>query len=134
MASEGDANSCVEDGEAPFGFEIRKRANHRHSPDQIQQLDAFFRDWKHPDERDREALSQKVGLTPNQIKYWFQNRRAQTKAHQEKLQLFKLKNENYKLKAANFALREACKKLVSAAQSQGVSQLALKEAVSNFYP
>uniref|UniRef100_A0ACD5UTI4 Uncharacterized protein n=2 Tax=Avena sativa TaxID=4498 RepID=A0ACD5UTI4_AVESA len=86
----------------------RKRPQYgRHTPDQIQELQAVFRECPHPDEMQREQIAKKLGLRPVQIKFWFQNRRTQTKRAallHENAQLLK---ENDKLRAENSSIREA---------------------------
>ena len=39
----------------------------------------FYKECPHPDEEQRRDLSKELGLEPNQIKFWFQNKRTQTK-------------------------------------------------------
>ncbi|KAI4967264.1 hypothetical protein ZWY2020_029080, partial [Hordeum vulgare] len=52
---------------------------HRHTPSQIQALEAAFMQCSHPDETQRAELSRDLGLEPHKVKYWFQNRRTQMK-------------------------------------------------------
>ncbi|CAN4114696.1 unnamed protein product [Withania somnifera] len=56
-----------------------KKQCHRHTVKQIQQLEAFFKQCPHPDENQRNQLGRDSGLDPKQIKFWFQNKRTQTK-------------------------------------------------------
>jgi len=39
----------------------------------------MFKEWPHPDEKQRADLSKRLGLEPRQVKFWFQNRRTQMK-------------------------------------------------------
>ena len=39
----------------------------------------LFKDSPHPDEKQRQQLSKRLGLSPRQVKFWFQNRRTQIK-------------------------------------------------------
>lgn len=39
----------------------------------------LFKESPHPDEKQRQQLSEKLGLSCRQIKFWFQNRRTQIK-------------------------------------------------------
>ncbi|KAM0838585.1 hypothetical protein ACQ4PT_060875 [Festuca glaucescens] len=79
----------------------------RHTPDQIQELQAFFRDCSHPDGRQRAALGKKLGLRPTQIKFWFQNRRTHLKREALLDENAQLQMENDKLRAENVSIREA---------------------------
>jgi len=38
-----------------------------------------FKESPHPDEKQRQQLSQELGLSARQVKFWFQNRRTQIK-------------------------------------------------------
>ncbi|XP_022765158.1 homeobox-leucine zipper protein ANTHOCYANINLESS 2-like isoform X4 [Durio zibethinus] len=57
----------------------KKKKYHRHTPHQIQELESFFKECPHPDEKQRMELSRRLGLENKQIKFWFQNRRTQMK-------------------------------------------------------
>ncbi|KAK6121010.1 hypothetical protein DH2020_045247 [Rehmannia glutinosa] len=88
-------NSGGENAEinSPENQNKRKRY-HRHTPEQIQALEKFFRDCPHPDTKQRNQLSQELGMDPMQMKH-----DRQQNAH--------LKFENEKLKAENISYREA---------------------------
>ncbi|KAM3369190.1 hypothetical protein ACQJBY_017227 [Aegilops geniculata] len=108
--SGGDAGGGEDDEVAPeLGHRgKRKRApNARHTPQQIQELQALFEQCPHPDEKQRAALGKRVRLQPSQVKFWFQNRRTQLKReslmHENQL----LMVENGKLRAENLSLRVA---------------------------
>ncbi|KAL0417315.1 UNVERIFIED_CONTAM: Homeobox-leucine zipper protein HDG11 [Sesamum latifolium] len=58
----------------------RKKRYHRHTANQIQRLEAMFKECPHPDEKTRNLLSRELALHPRQIKFWFQNRRTQMKS------------------------------------------------------
>ncbi|KAF5731138.1 homeobox-leucine zipper protein ANTHOCYANINLESS 2 isoform X1 [Tripterygium wilfordii] len=75
----------------------KKKRYHRHTPRQIQELEAFFKEYPHPDEKQRSELSRKLGLESRQIKFWFQNRRTQMKMQLERHENVMLKQENEKL-------------------------------------
>uniref|UniRef100_M8C863 Homeobox-leucine zipper protein HDG11 n=1 Tax=Aegilops tauschii TaxID=37682 RepID=M8C863_AEGTA len=53
---------------------------HRCGARRILALEAAFKQCPHPDETQVANLSRETGMTPQQIKYWFQTRRAQIKA------------------------------------------------------
>ncbi|KAK6134896.1 hypothetical protein DH2020_031380 [Rehmannia glutinosa] len=88
-------NSGGENAEmnSPINQNKRKRY-HRHMPEQIQALEEFFKDCPHPDTKQRNELSQELGMDPMQAKH-----DRQQNAH--------LKFENEKLRAENISYREA---------------------------
>ncbi|KAM3283415.1 homeobox-leucine zipper protein HDG8-like [Capsicum chacoense] len=87
----------------------RKRQCHRHNVEQIQQLEAFFKQCPHPDENQRNQLSKEAGLDPKQIKFWFQNKRTQTKTQTERSDNSTLRAENERFHCENMAMKEALK-------------------------
>ncbi|KAL5200474.1 hypothetical protein ABZP36_021677 [Zizania latifolia] len=100
-----------DDPEGSDGQRRRKRY-HRHTPRQIQQLEAMFKECPHPDENQRAQLSRELGLEPRQIKFWFQNRRTQMKAQHERADNCFLRAENDKIRCENIAIREALKNVI----------------------
>ncbi|KAL6861847.1 hypothetical protein ACP4OV_017547 [Aristida adscensionis] len=101
-------------GDEPEGSDgnRRRKRYHRHSPRQIQQLEAMFKECPHPDENQRAALSRELGLEPRQIKFWFQNRRTQMKAQHERADNCFLRAENDKIRCENITMREALKNII----------------------
>ncbi|KAL6959682.1 hypothetical protein U1Q18_039834 [Sarracenia purpurea var. burkii] len=89
-----------------------KKLYHRHTSYQIQQLEAFFKECPHPDDNQRRLLSRELGLEPKQIKFWFQNKRTQTKAQNERADNNALKVENERIQCENLAIREALKNVI----------------------
>lgn len=89
-----------------------KKNYHRHTPQQIQTLEAAFKDCPHPDESQRKKLGRDLGLEPQQIKFWFQNKRTQTKAQNERADNTTLKIENDKIRCENLLIREALKNII----------------------
>ncbi|XP_021892210.1 homeobox-leucine zipper protein ANTHOCYANINLESS 2 isoform X1 [Carica papaya] len=85
----------------------RKKKYHRHTPHQIQELEFFFKECPHPDEKQRSELSKRLGLENKQIKFWFQNRRTQMKTQLERHENVILRQENDKLRTENELLKEA---------------------------
>ncbi|KAJ1430177.1 Homeobox-like domain superfamily [Sesbania bispinosa] len=79
----------------------KRKRYHRHSQHQIQHMEMFFKECPHPYDKQRKALGDEVGLDPLQIKFWFQNKRTQMKAQQERHENALLKGENEKLRADN---------------------------------
>ncbi|KAK3131896.1 hypothetical protein QOZ80_6AG0513100 [Eleusine coracana subsp. coracana] len=90
----------------------RRKRYHRHTPRQIQQLEAMFKECPHPDENQRGLLSRELGLEPRQIKFWFQNRRTQMKAQHERADNCFLRAENDKIRCENITMREALKNVI----------------------
>ncbi|MCO5577089.1 hypothetical protein L7F22_030911 [Adiantum nelumboides] len=111
---ESDSKSSSENmegasGEENEGAQARptKKRYHRHTLRQIQEMERFFKECPHPDEKQRQELSRELKLSPRQIKFWFQNKRTKLKVHHERQDNGVLRAENEKLKVENFALRDA---------------------------
>ncbi|XP_062198706.1 homeobox-leucine zipper protein ROC6-like isoform X2 [Phragmites australis] len=85
----------------------KKKRYHRHTPQQIQELEAVFKECPHPDEKQRMELSKRLNLESRQVKFWFQNRRTQMKTQIERYENALLRQENDKLRAENMTIREA---------------------------
>ncbi|KAH8491999.1 hypothetical protein Peur_071970 [Populus x canadensis] len=90
----------------------RKKRYHRHTAHQIQKLESMFKEFPHPDEKQRLQLSRELGLAPRQIKFWFQNRRTQMKAQHERADNSSLRAENDRIRCENIAIREALKNVI----------------------
>ncbi|TXG54195.1 hypothetical protein EZV62_019451 [Acer yangbiense] len=93
----------------------KKKRYHRHTARQIQEMESMFKECPHPDDKQRMKLSQDLGLKPRQVKFWFQNRRTQMKAQQDRsdnvilrAENDSLKNENYRLQAELRNLERVC--------------------------
>ncbi|KAL6272258.1 hypothetical protein ACE6H2_022950 [Prunus campanulata] len=104
-----------------------KKKRHRHTQHQIQEMEAFFKECPHPDDKKRKELSRELGLEPLQVKYWFQNKRSQMKTQRELHENTQLRNENEKLHADNMRYREA---LGSASCPNCEKQLIIEIAVA----
>ncbi|KAG2568989.1 hypothetical protein PVAP13_7NG364900 [Panicum virgatum] len=85
----------------------KKKRYHRHTQHQIQEMEAFFKECPHPDDKQRKELSRELGLEPLQVKFWFQNKRTQMKNQHERLENSQLSAENEKLRAENMRYKEA---------------------------
>ncbi|XP_020978973.1 homeobox-leucine zipper protein PROTODERMAL FACTOR 2-like isoform X1 [Arachis ipaensis] len=85
----------------------KKKGYHRHTQHQIHEMEAFFKQCPHPDDKQRKELSRELGLEPLQVKFWFQNKRTQMKAQHERHENAILKAENEKLRAENSRYKEA---------------------------
>ncbi|CAN1353750.1 Homeobox-leucine zipper protein PROTODERMAL FACTOR 2 [Linum perenne] len=85
----------------------KKKRYHRHTQHQIQEMESFFKECPHPDDKQRKELGRELGLEPLQIKFWFQNKRTQMKAQHERHENSILKAENDKLRLENNRYKEA---------------------------
>ncbi|CAN7109421.1 unnamed protein product [Brassica rapa subsp. narinosa] len=85
----------------------KKKRYHRHTQRQIQELESFFKECPHPDDKQRKELSRELNLEPLQIKFWFQNKRTQMKAQHERHDNSILKADNDKLRAENNRYKDA---------------------------
>ncbi|KAJ1272467.1 hypothetical protein BS78_06G203700 [Paspalum vaginatum] len=109
----GSADGCGGDEDDEGGNpRKRKKRYHRHTPQQIQQLEAMFKEFPHPDEKQRAELSKRLGLEPRQVKFWFQNRRTLMKNQMERHENALLKQENEKLRAENLSIQGALRDAV----------------------
>lgn len=110
---EYDTKSGTDVMEAPSGDDQdpnerpKKKRYHRHTQHQIQEMESFFKECPHPDDKQRKDLGRRLGLEPLQIKFWFQNKRTQMKAQHERHENTQLRNENDKLRAENIRYKEA---------------------------
>ncbi|KAE8713761.1 Homeobox-leucine zipper protein HDG5 [Hibiscus syriacus] len=84
---------------------LKRKRYHRHTARQIQELEAVFKECPHPDDKQRMRLSQELGLKPRQVKFWFQNRRTQMKAQQDRSENVILRAENESLKNEFYRLQ-----------------------------
>ncbi|CAN6441641.1 unnamed protein product [Victoria cruziana] len=113
MSSENagaDRSNDEEDAEGEGGTKKKRKKYHRHTAEQIREMEALFKESPHPDEKQRQQLSKQLGLSARQVKFWFQNRRTQIKAIQERHENSVLKTEMEKLREENQSMREAMKK------------------------
>ncbi|PIN23476.1 Transcription factor PHOX2/ARIX, contains HOX domain [Handroanthus impetiginosus] len=84
---------------------------HRHSTEQIERLESFYKECPNPDEAQRQQLSRELGLEPRQIKFWFQNKRTQKKVQNERADSNALRSENERLICENRAMQEALRNI-----------------------
>ncbi|KAK7405878.1 hypothetical protein VNO78_07490 [Psophocarpus tetragonolobus] len=110
---EYESKSVTEIMEAPSGDDQdpnprpKKKGYRRHTQHQIEEMQAFFKQCPHPDDKQRKELSHELGLEPLQVKFWFQNKRTQMKTQHERHENAILKAENEKLRAENSRYKEA---------------------------
>ncbi|KAL9460533.1 hypothetical protein AB3S75_003689 [Citrus x aurantiifolia] len=108
---DGDDDDGDGDGDDDSKNKKKKRKKyHRHTAEQIREMEALFKESPHPDEKQRQQLSKQLGLAPRQVKFWFQNRRTQIKTIQERHENSLLKSEIEKLREENKAMRDAINK------------------------
>ncbi|KAL5200882.1 hypothetical protein ABZP36_035236 [Zizania latifolia] len=107
----------------------KKKRYHRHTPQQIQELEAVFKECPHPDEKQRMELSRRLNLESRQVKFWFQNRRTQMKTQIERHENALLRQENDKLRADNMTIREAMRSPMCASCGGGavLGEVSLEE-------
>ncbi|KAI3466587.1 hypothetical protein Pfo_023250 [Paulownia fortunei] len=110
---EYESKSGTDIMEAPSGDDQdpnqrpKKKRYHRHTQHQIQEMESFFKECPHPDDKQRKELGRRLGLEPLQVKFWFQNKRTQMKAQHERSENTQLRTENDKLRAENIRYKEA---------------------------
>ncbi|CAN8260573.1 unnamed protein product [Cochlearia groenlandica] len=90
----------------------KKQNCHRHTPQQIQRLEAYFKECPHPEESQRQRLCRELNLEPGQVKFWFQNKRTQSKTQGERSCNILLRGENEKMISENEALLEAVRNVL----------------------
>ncbi|XP_052183077.1 homeobox-leucine zipper protein ANTHOCYANINLESS 2-like [Diospyros lotus] len=97
------------DNQDATGTNQRRRIKkyQRHTPYQIQELEAYFKDDHHPDEKQRLELGSRLGLESNKVKFWFQNRRSQVKTQAGRQENNYLKRQNEALQMENLRLNNA---------------------------
>ncbi|RLM75460.1 homeobox-leucine zipper protein ROC2 [Panicum miliaceum] len=102
-----NADGVSVDDQDPNQPPSKKKRYHRHTQHQIQEMEAFFKECPHPDDKQRKELSRELGLEPLQVKFWFQNKRTQMKNQHERQENSQLRAENEKLRAENMRYKEA---------------------------
>ncbi|KAG6423534.1 hypothetical protein SASPL_113933 [Salvia splendens] len=108
-----ESKSGTDNMEAPSGDDQdpndrpKKKPYHRHTQHQIQEMESFFKECPHPDDKQRKELGRRLGLVPLQVKFWFQNKRTQMKSQHERNENTQLRDENEKLRAENIRYKEA---------------------------
>ncbi|PIA50686.1 hypothetical protein AQUCO_01200126v1 [Aquilegia coerulea] len=85
----------------------RKKRYNRHTQHQIQEMESFFKECPHPDDKQRKELARELSLEPLQVKFWFQNKRTQVKNQHERVENSQLRAENERLRAENMRYKEA---------------------------
>ncbi|XP_073362729.1 homeobox-leucine zipper protein ROC5-like [Aegilops tauschii subsp. strangulata] len=88
-------------------METRRTNYHRLRREQIQQLEAVFREIPYPDEKLRKSLSERLGMSAQQVKFWFQNHRSNSKGKTQRRETTTLQLENQMLKSDRQAILSA---------------------------
>ncbi|XBJ22048.1 hypothetical protein VPH35_000491 [Triticum aestivum] len=84
------------------------RANyHRLRGEQIQQLEAVFGESPYPDEKLRKTLSMRLGMSAQQVKFWFQNHCSSSKGKTVRLETSNLQLEKQMLNSERQAIISA---------------------------
>ncbi|KAF2563648.1 hypothetical protein F2Q70_00014525 [Brassica cretica] len=109
MDYDGDGSQDNEHYTSVNAMSKEKRICHRHSPQQIQMLEAHFKECPHPNESQRQKFCNELNLEIDQVKFWFQNKRTRSKAQDERTSNILLRAENEKLQCENAAMLEALK-------------------------
>ncbi|KAL6556977.1 hypothetical protein OROHE_006853 [Orobanche hederae] len=108
----GNEQELLEAADQQQPLQPKKKRYHRHTARQIQEMEALFKECPHPDDKQRLRLSKELGLKPRQVKFWFQNRRTQMKAQQDRQDNVVLRTENESLKNDNYRLQAALRNIV----------------------
>ncbi|XP_062006738.1 homeobox-leucine zipper protein HDG11-like [Rosa rugosa] len=112
MGNENENGGASGDEQEASNSRKRGKTYHRHTSQQIQHLEAFFKKCPHPDDNQRRQLSKELRLEPQQIKFWFQNKRTQTKTQTERADNSTLRAENSRIQCENYAIKEALKNVI----------------------
>ncbi|XP_048552567.1 homeobox-leucine zipper protein ROC4-like [Triticum urartu] len=108
-ASDVAADKGNNDGEthSEHRMETRRGNYHRLRREQIQQLEAVFRESPYPDEKLRKTLSKRLGMSAQQVKFWFQNHRSSSKGKTLRQEASNLQLEKQMLKSERQAIISA---------------------------
>ncbi|XP_048574304.1 homeobox-leucine zipper protein ROC4-like [Triticum urartu] len=88
-------------------METRRTNYHRLRREQIQQLESVFREIPYPDEKLRKTLSERLGMSAQQVKLWFQNHRNNSKGKTQRRETNTLQLVNQMLKSDRQAIMSA---------------------------
>ncbi|KAK1583429.1 hypothetical protein Q3G72_023673 [Acer saccharum] len=89
-------NSTKSANENHEGTVGNNQDQHSHTQHQIQEMESFFKECPHPDNNQRKELSRELGLEPLQVKFWFQNKRAQMQHENTRLRMETADNKWYR--------------------------------------
>ncbi|KFK29053.1 homeodomain-containing transcription factor fwa [Arabis alpina] len=98
-------SSFISEDDEQVGPRIQRY--HRHTTQQIQLLEIFFKECTpFPDENQRSELGQMVNLDAQQVKFWFQNRRTQERMNLRRRENVTLRREHVRLLGEHEKLRQ----------------------------
>ncbi|XP_074352225.1 homeobox-leucine zipper protein PROTODERMAL FACTOR 2-like [Apium graveolens] len=82
----------------------KKRRSQCYTEQQINVLETYYKEDTHPNQLKRNEIAQALGMEPNQIRYWFQNKRSQVKnqSTREKNETFQSENDNLRAQIQYF--------------------------------
>ena len=71
MSGSGNLDGGLEDKQETLVLErpAKKLKYHRHTQEQINELETCFKKWPHPNDKQRLDLSRKLSLEPRQVKF-----------------------------------------------------------------
>ncbi|KAL9684253.1 hypothetical protein QQ045_021688 [Rhodiola kirilowii] len=107
----GNASGVLQEGASSKGSNNQISCS-RHTPQQIQYLETFFKDCAHPDGKQRKQIGRELGLEPCQIKFWFQNKRTLMKAQFERADNNSIRCKNERMKFENLAMKAALRNVL----------------------
>uniref|UniRef100_A0A2K6SZA1 NOBOX oosis homeobox n=1 Tax=Saimiri boliviensis boliviensis TaxID=39432 RepID=A0A2K6SZA1_SAIBB len=74
--AQSNQNTDQKQGPPEVTCQLRKKTRTLYRSDQLEELERIFQEDHYPDSDKRREIAQKVGVTPQRIMVWFQNRRA----------------------------------------------------------
>ncbi|CAH8294104.1 unnamed protein product [Eruca vesicaria subsp. sativa] len=107
MDYDGDGSPDNEQYISVNAISTEKRGSNRYSQQDIQILEAYFKEYPHPNELQRQELCKRVDLEIDQIKSWFQNKIAQSKVEDVRNSNKLLREENETIRCQNAVMLEA---------------------------
>ncbi|KAK7399839.1 hypothetical protein VNO78_11032 [Psophocarpus tetragonolobus] len=87
---------------------------HRHDPETVAKLEEKFKQCTHPNETQGWQIGEELGLDPQQVKFWFQNKKTQLRTIIERLDINVLRLENQKIRSENRKIRETLDNVICA--------------------
>ncbi|MEE6519904.1 hypothetical protein FKM82_017672 [Ascaphus truei] len=94
----------------------RKKSRTLYSLDQLQELERMFVDDHYPDSEKRREIAENIGVTPQRIMVWFQNRRAKWR----KVEKTSLKGSKKSISSAGMTRLESA--MLAISSSAGISR------------